>query len=747
MPGPYWTSKRGSWDVQLGIEWGAFEVSGDGSQARITGGRVWRNSSANITDSSNNLAVSGGAVVDSSGSESTSGSGKKLLRNVTGQWQTLTYGSPSSANFTASWSGVEAAGSTMTITRSIEYPARAYAAPAAPTGLAVGGSGTSRTLTWSNTDPGSSSAPYHGILVGRRVDDGTWTNISLLGVVTTFTNTGVPVNAKVDYRVAAINGTTVSSSSPSNQSAWAYAAAVYTKPAAPTMGTAGKLANGDIRLTWTDQSNWNTVFDIQDSPDGSSWSTVASPADAPGVAAESWDHSSPNTGVSHRYCVRARLADGQTSDWSATSNIVQLLAAPNPPSNLAPSGTAADPADAITLTYVHNPVDSTPQTQREVQVRINSGSWSSLGADTTASQSKTIAGGTWSAPAAVEWQVRTKGAHASWSGWSATATISLTPKPVATIVTPTGTINASRVTPQVDYYDAGGHAQSSTTVTVWRDGVLLETSVAAGSSPLPQLATVFADGAEYVLQASVMSAVGLRSATVSETVDVSYLPPQIPGAAWVWDQATGAVGISTSNPEGATGTVDTVSQELWRIVDGQATLLIDDLEPNGSVSDDTPTTTGQRYRLVAVSADGATTETEFDVPPDPAVVRWWWMSADGHVARLRYRPTRSRASSLAQDVAHYAGRAEPVVTYGEAVTRTTELGGVLILDEGTDWAAFEQVALAAEPAVVRGPDGSRFRAVITSTSATDANSRRQEVTVGLTRVGDEQAPLEPVELI
>lgn len=183
--------------------------------------------------------------------------------------------------------------------------------------------------------------------------------------------------------------------------------------------------------------------------------------------------------------------------------------------------------------------------------------------------------------------------------------------------------------------------------------------------------------------------------------------------------------------------------ELWRISpDGTETLIVDQLPPNASTTDDTPYTIGGTYRVVAVTSDGATASAIIYVDPDAKVSRSWWLNVTDLVAAITYRPNRDRTSSLAQTVEHYAGRADPVVTYGEAVKRETSLTGVLILDEGTNWEMIEQIALTPEVAILRGPDGTRIPVAIPSTSAQDSNDRKQEVTLPVIRVGED--PVEPI---
>lgn len=739
MAGSWGAKKNG---IRIGVFWDSILVSDDGTQARVTNAVIKIDRDVNIVDSSNHWEWSGGAVTDGSADNiNVDGSGVKTVKSLGEQWNDLYYGSTRSVKFAAKAEGINYAGGTLYATAYATLPERQIDPPAAVTAVDVTGSGDSRTVTWTLTDPTNTASPVEGVRVAVRWDPaGSFVNVASLGVASSFTHQNIPADSRLEYRVTAYNtaGDAPAADAP---------AVVYTQPDAPTIGAAAKDASGDILLTFTNNAAWADRLVVQDSADGATWSTVDGLV-PPGAA--SWLHESPSTAQTHRYRVAAATPDDQQSDWSATSNVVQLLAPPNAPTSLAPAGVAVDPADDNTLSWTHNPTDSTPQTWREVQWRETGGVWATLGgaAVATSAQTVVVPAGTWAGLTEVEWQVRTKGQHADWSPWSASALVPLTGRPVATISEPAATIVTSTVTPAVDYYDPAGLPQSTATVRLLLGGVTVETVSASGGAPLPAFAHYFANGEAVTLRATVRNAWGLQSQFVDLAAVVEYLPPSTPEVELVWNRQTGGLAITTSNTEGdGVETVDTDHQRLWRIAgDGTETLLIDNLEPNGSVVDGTAATTGQAYRLRAVSADGATADLLFTADPDAEVASWWWLTAAGQVARFRANPSRSRTATLAQESAFYAGRPDPVVTYGEAVTQSDSLEGVLILADGTDWPQVERVAIQPEPAVVRTPDGQRFTARIVQASAQDTNNRWQKATVQLERVGSADRPLVSLEL-
>ena len=546
MFGPYYGSKKGPYDVQVGVGWDGFEFNGDKSQARLVGCEIWRDSSANIVDSTNDLSWSGGAVSDGSDSVSTSGTGRKKLKSVTGQWQTLSYSSQVTSSFSVSWSGVNAADGTVSVSRTVKYPLRPIGAPDTPGTPAVSGSGASRTLTWTNTNPADSSKPYQQIEVRRRVNGSATTpTVAVLGVVTSWTTSDLPTNSKIEWSVRAKN-----SAGTSGWSAWA--TAMYTTLATPTMGSAAKNSVGNIVVTLTNLAPWATAVEIEDSADGVSWSNVGSPS-VSAIGTVTWTHTGPNAGITHRYRARA-VRSGMQSGYSATSNVVQLQAAPNPPTILAPAaGAVFDPTEPLTVQWLHNPVDTTPQTQREVQYRLNAGSWTSLGGVvTTTAQTLTAAANTWTS-GTLELQVRTRGAHATFSPWSATRTVTLTRRPVATLVAPSGTVNTATIAVEVSFYDPDGQGWARTRATLASaSGDLIETIEADGGlTILPPFANRLANTASFQVGVQVMNDAGLWSAFDTNTITVAFLPPGVPQVVSTeWDHDRAAVSVQTDNPAG-----------------------------------------------------------------------------------------------------------------------------------------------------------------------------------------------------
>lgn len=235
-----WGSKKNG--VRLGCFWDGIELSSDGSMARITNGRVRIDRDVNIVDSTNKLSVSGGAVADASWSNlNVSGSGEETIKGVGETWVALNYGSTKTATFSASMSGIDYAGGTVSNTETVTYPARAYAVPSAPTGLSVvRNSDTSFGIAW--TDNATGDAPYTALLV-ERWDGSTWTQVASLGVVTSWTDVGTVANARYAWRVRAQNS--------SGYSGYVASPSYGTTPTAPSGASATRISDSQVNLAWS----------------------------------------------------------------------------------------------------------------------------------------------------------------------------------------------------------------------------------------------------------------------------------------------------------------------------------------------------------------------------------------------------------------------------------------------------------------------------------------------------------------
>jgi hypothetical protein len=123
-------------------------------------------------------------------------------------------------------------------------------------------------------------------------------------------------------------------------------------PAAPTSLVAAALSTSSIRLTWADNSNNETGFKLERSPDGTTgWTQIA--ANGANVVADT--DNGLTTGTTYYYRVVAYNAGGNSA-YSNTANAATLQQAPAAPSNCAV--TALSPT-SCRITWTDNSTNET----------------------------------------------------------------------------------------------------------------------------------------------------------------------------------------------------------------------------------------------------------------------------------------------------------------------------------------------------------------------------------------------------
>lgn len=381
--------------------------------------------------------------------------------------------------------------------------------PITPTGLAVERlSDTQQKLTWTR------NSDYTGVPVQRSTDDGPWQQIAApTGNVATYTDTTTSANHKYEYRVAG--------KASAGQSAWSNIATVYTTPAAPT-GVSAARNGDDIVVSVSGTPPYATAFDVRDG------STVV----GSGVSLP-WTHADPDPAVPHTYTVRATRGS-LTSAYSSPSNTVQLLSAPNPPGGLSPNGQVRADDLPVVFQWTHNPVDSSPQSAYELRHRPPGGSWTVLSGTTASSRSVSLPVG------GVEWEVRTKGQHPDWSGWSATATVTVIDRPGVAVISPESSWDSSVLTVDWSWLQAQSRPQSG-----WEARLLdaagdpVETRSGSGAASSVTFTTRLFEGAWTV---QVRGATGdVWSGWAEQGFTVAFIPPAAPVLSGVWDEGQGGV--------------------------------------------------------------------------------------------------------------------------------------------------------------------------------------------------------------
>ena len=467
----------------------------------------------------------------------------------------LQYGTETGIQVKGQISGINNVGVTVYVDQWFNLPARPYQLPNPASNFTNTYVNDNKVdLSWVANYTGSDGAtPWHNQYIDR-TSTGEWadaTQVAALGwEPTNWTDTTLQPNKRYNYRHRASNS--------AGSSPYAYASnSLYTKPAAPNKPTFAKQADGSVKITAKNNSPWATKYRIDDSADGSTWTTLTSSGTISALGTDIvHTQSSPNNAVTHRYRVMVQTPDGKWSAASPTSDILQLQAPPNPPA-WAAIAQAFDATSAITTPWTHNPVDSTPQTAYEVQWRSSADNgatwtaWTTTGKVTSTTSSRTWAANTFPQNRLIEMQVRTWGAHTTASSWSATATIRTSAKPTTGVVFPASNadVPAKRITAAWNYSDAEGSAQSAWRVNLYSAaGALLGTWQGSGRQTTFAIPYDLEDDTAYRVGIQVRDGAHLWSAEASSTFSVDYLPPPAPVFSASWDEEKAAAILTIGNP-------------------------------------------------------------------------------------------------------------------------------------------------------------------------------------------------------
>lgn len=595
-----------------------------------------------------------------------------------------------------------------TINTSVALP-QIPQSPAAPDSAAAARvSDAQIQVTWDNNS--TSSAPYANVKVYRQVDGGGWALRATLGVVESYNDTGVSANHQYRYRMSAVgqNGAEVGFATSNN---------VWTTPGAPTNCVATKLANGNIRVSWSNHVNYSEYTTrIEHSADGGPFSELSSVAGD----VSSYIHVSPDAGDTHRYRVRARSNTGSlNSAYSANSNTIVLLATANPPTNLSPSGTARDADDDIILTWQHNPADGTPQKSYRIRYEVDGGDTQTIGPETSGDSFHTLAGETLDNGHTITWRVATAGENGTLSSNSADASFDTSAKPTVTIDVPGATYNSSQLTVEWTYFQADASAQAGWQASLYdSDNNLLEQR-SGTTEEETTFSTALADSATYTVEVTVTSEVGVTSTPDSQEFTVTYLPPAAASIAASFDTGSGVMVLTvTGSPDEEDVTAPIATVDLQRSIDGgawvtfAAGIVLDPVTLTATVIDTAPILVGTNtYRAVAHSdlpSSGLTNEVAQVLDGGDG---WAFLSTgDGFetVVRLRDSLRVGGGTERAKQLHRMAGRPKPVQLSGEATDLALQIGCDLWLDSPASRPEeFEEIGQTAGIVLWRDPTGRR----------------------------------------
>lgn len=623
---------------------------------------------------------------------------------------------------------------TLTITLGIVAPT----APATPTVVRV--SDTTQTVTW--TRNASTAAPYSSQQVQRReLSNGVWGAWGAIATVgTAYTNSGsssisdtssVP-NKQYQYRVKATNsaGEAYSGSSVS----------VFTTPAAPSTVDAEKQSDGSILVTVTQAvSHTSYKTTLQYSLNGgTSWTALTTLNN--GVNTYLW---TPPAGSSVVFQASVAVdsagsvGTGLTSTW-ARSNTVGLTAPPAAPSNLAPNGPAFDASLEQTFSWKHNTLDSSHQTAYEIHYRIGTGAWVTTGKVTSAISSRVFPAGTFTNGNSYQWEVRTYGAHATASPWSATATFKESAPPSVTISSPGTTLDTSTLLLAWNYFDPEGSAQSLWEAQLLLQDEVIETQSGSGATSSIEFATRLTDATEYQVTVRVRDGDSLWSNWDQVTFTTDFLTPPVPDLNLSWDDTTGTVAAAINN---LSGDIDATSNVLVRSLDGGQSWEEVGVAPVNGTGFDPTVPLGLlavQYKVIAWTDLPSSSESLVQEISTVYEVGYWSVGDMFQtVIQLRINqggpPKIDLTTGIYQKILHYyAGRTSPVETIGEATAVTGSVEFVVTSVAERNLARL--MALMPAPHLFRLPDGTLVFSSVGEVSETRLAEGWYQISFNITEV-------------
>lgn len=221
--------------------------------------------------------------------------------------------------------------------------------PRLPSGLAATAtSSTQINLSW--TDNAVDEA---GFELERSTDGVTFGKIQDIAAnTTTFSNTGLNASTRYYYRIRAVN-----SAGPSPYSNVADAttqAPPIVIPRPPTSLTATATSSTQINLSWSDNANDETAFELESSNDGTNFTKITDLA----ANTTTYSHTGLNASTRYYYRVRAKNSAGASPYSNVADATTQAppVTIPRPPTSL--TATAAS-SSQINLSWTDNANDET----------------------------------------------------------------------------------------------------------------------------------------------------------------------------------------------------------------------------------------------------------------------------------------------------------------------------------------------------------------------------------------------------
>lgn len=554
------------------------------------------------------------------------------------------------------------------------------AVPFTPTGFTlIRSTDTTHFLSWSNNFTADRLIDKFRIQRHDGLRNPNWRTVTVVnGSIRAWTDDTTQQNTRYQWRIRAENSDGVTS--------WVYSAYISTRPPGAVTPTVSHKGGDNLVTVTRGGTNFNvrSIIQHQSAAAGGSWSSWATvhttTAIAPIGASVTFRHVDVDPTRRHRYRNRLEnVTDSPTfqGNWSNESAVIELLAPPNAPSSVNPNGVTIDAGKDWPVSWVHNPVDSTEQTRREVRTRVNGGDWLVAGLDTSdmfvVLGTDRLQGG-----ASTEIQVRTWGDHPDPSPWSAISTFYSSELPQATITSPgeDEVLDRSSVRAEWSYFDAEGTKQSQWQATLYDSfSNPLEFRSGSGASTSTSFREQLEDAKDYRIGVSVRDGDRMWSEETITEFSTDFALPPAPVFTATFDPDSGVVVLDIKAIPKNSVQVSAEYIQIWRGIGSDAEVLIGDgIDKSSSFTDYLPhLVLPNYYRVVSVSALPSVASS----PVVPVQVeerqRQGWVYFNGgtgfeRVVRVRANADVQVTQGREKALRTFVGRKRPVEFSGEHET-------------------------------------------------------------------------------
>lgn len=461
----------------------------------------------------------------------------------------------------------------------------------------------------------------------------------------------------------------------------------YTKPSTPTNVVATVGSGTSVDVSFTNNAKYKYGVEIKTS----TGLTYSYGNGTSGTVADTYTIE-PGVGDDIRFSVRSFAGpstDRAYSNWSAWSNPVVTLRAPNPPTNVAPNGTIVSNQleDNIRISWKHNPADGTSQTGWKIRIReFGASTWPTVYTRYSSSSSAVLDDQIWGSFIAcgmVEFQMATQGKlSGAWSEWSESSIVTTSDLPVVNITyPPVGYCNSNRAT--VSWEVDSPYPQTGFTATLRKNDEVLEVRRGSTASSV-QFTTELENWSLYYIDVQAKVSDSLWSDVTISSFQTEFIPP---GEATVHAEYNPGRGYAELDIR---PTAETSYFTIERSCCGhEYSLIRTNQTGNVIINDHECLVNGTTYyKITSYSDIGATSvvTTEVTAAPDCLASSVELGKSAAYLAPgdsfsdvlvFPYKLERARKVALERSVQYYAGRTYPVSYFGNSIKDTFTIGGLL----------------------------------------------------------------------